>query len=72
MNDSNPCSSLGVMKFQKWELFSGSPGKATFTNGAAMHAGCQRAFEGICGRFDVQVHATDKKRQENTYRKSSI
>ena len=28
--DSNPCSSLGVMKFQKWELFSGSPG--TFLN----------------------------------------
>ena len=24
--DSNPCSSLGVMNFQKWELFSGSPG----------------------------------------------
>ena len=24
--DSNPCSSLGVMKFQKWELFSGSSG----------------------------------------------
>ena len=24
--DSNPWSSLGVMKFQKWELFSGSPG----------------------------------------------
>ena len=23
---SNPCSSLGVMNFQKWELFSGSPG----------------------------------------------
>ena len=26
LNDSNPCSSLGVMNFQKWELFSGSPG----------------------------------------------
>ena len=26
MNDSNPCSSLGVMNFQKWELFSGSSG----------------------------------------------
>ena len=25
--DSNPCSSLGVMNFQKWELFSGSPGR---------------------------------------------
>ena len=25
--DSNPCSSLGVMDFQKWELFSGSPGR---------------------------------------------
>ena len=24
--DSNPFSSLGVMNFQKWELFSGSPG----------------------------------------------
>ena len=24
--DSNPWSSLGVMNFQKWELFSGSPG----------------------------------------------
>ena len=24
--DSNPCSSLGIMNFQKWELFSGSPG----------------------------------------------
>ena len=24
--DSNPCSSLGVMNFQKLELFSGSPG----------------------------------------------
>ena len=24
--DSNLCSSLGVMNFQKWELFSGSPG----------------------------------------------
>ena len=24
--DTNPCSSLGVMNFQKWELFSGSPG----------------------------------------------
>ena len=24
--DSNPRSSLGVMNFQKWELFSGSPG----------------------------------------------
>ena len=23
--DSNPCSSLGVINFQKWELFSGSP-----------------------------------------------
>ena len=27
--DSNPCSSLGVMNFQKWELFSGSPGRST-------------------------------------------
>ena len=26
LNDSNPWSSLGVMNFQKWELFSGSPG----------------------------------------------
>ena len=26
LNDSNLCSSLGVMNFQKWELFSGSPG----------------------------------------------
>ena len=26
LNDSNPCSSLGVMNVQKWELFSGSPG----------------------------------------------
>ena len=26
LTDSNPCSSLGVMNFQKWELFSGSPG----------------------------------------------
>ena len=26
LNDLNPCSSLGVMNFQKWELFSGSPG----------------------------------------------
>ena len=25
--DSNPCSSLGVMNFQKWELFSGSPSR---------------------------------------------
>ena len=24
--DSNPCSSLSVMNFQKWEVFSGSPG----------------------------------------------
>ena len=27
LNDSNPCSSLGVMDFQNWELFSGSPGR---------------------------------------------
>ena len=26
LTDSNLCSSLGVMNFQKWELFSGSPG----------------------------------------------
>ena len=26
--DSNPCSSLSVMNFQKWELFSGSPGRS--------------------------------------------
>ena len=26
LNDSNPCSSLSVMSFRKWELFSGSPG----------------------------------------------
>ena len=31
LNDSNPCSSLGVMKFQKWELFSGSPGTKNVT-----------------------------------------
>ena len=28
--DSNLCSSLGVMNFQKWELFSGSPGRLLF------------------------------------------
>ena len=28
LNDSNPCSSLGAINFQKWELFSGSRGKA--------------------------------------------
>ena len=26
LNDSNPCSNLGVMNFHNWELFSGSPG----------------------------------------------
>ena len=26
LNDANPFSSLGVMNFQKWELFSVSPG----------------------------------------------
>ena len=26
LNHSNACSSLGAMNFQKWELFSGSPG----------------------------------------------
>ena len=26
LNDSNLCSSHGVMNFQKWELFSGSSG----------------------------------------------
>ena len=26
LNNSKPCSSFGVMNFQKWELFSGSPG----------------------------------------------
>ena len=25
LNESNSCSSLGVMNFQKWELFSSSP-----------------------------------------------
>ena len=29
--DSNPRSSLGVMNFQKWELFSGSPGTLVVT-----------------------------------------
>ena len=28
--DSNPWSSLGVMNFQKWELFSGSPGRVVY------------------------------------------
>ena len=27
LNDSNPCSGLGVMNFLMWELFSGSSGK---------------------------------------------
>ena len=27
LNDSNPYSSLGALNFQKWKLFSGSPGR---------------------------------------------
>ena len=26
LDDSNPCSSLGVTNFQQWEQFAGSPG----------------------------------------------
>ena len=42
LNDSNPCSSLGVTNYQKWEFVSDSPGIISVLN---MHLGSEISLD---------------------------